>query len=247
VVLMAVEGWGKTSCGAYAPGAGIMMAGNETGYVTLAAGGRVPTIPHVNVTSWSEVLGTIDGLIENTEGIKLLVLDALLGFERACHEHVCQREYKGDWGERGFTAFQRGYEVALDDWLEMLARLDVLNKKGVGILLLSHARVSPFRNPLGPDIDQYQPDCHAKTWGQTAKWCDAVLCGVFRAVPVDSKAKADDRTKGIGAAIREVHCERRDGVVAKNRYGMPPVISIPNDPRQIWTTIVGAMKGATVA
>ncbi len=241
VVLNAVEGWGKTSCGSHTNNPFLLMARGETGYATLLGAGLVPEIDTLvddnnnskSVDTWSELLGTLDYLINNDTGHKSLVLDALGGFERLCHEHVCSRDFNDDWGDRGFASYQKGFDVSVSDWLGLLVRLDKINAKGMTILLLSHSQIRPFKNPTGEDFDRYVADLHHKTWAPTAKWADAVLFGTFITVTDDMKG----RTRGIGGTDRIIYAQRKDAWDAKNRYGMPDEFDIPNDPTKIWSTI----------
>ena len=238
IALNCVEGWGKTSCGAYAPKPGILMARDETGYLTLLGANLVPSVPNTPITSWESLLALLKNLIADDKlPYKTLVFDAIGGFERLCHELVCNRDFKGDWGEKGFTAYQQGYDVAINDWLKMLALLDRLNAKGIIILLLGHIQIRPFKNPMGPDFDRYIADIHHKTWSFTHKWVDAALFGTYVSV-VDQVSKGrNPKGKGIGGTERVLYTERRDSFDAKNRYSMPPEIDIPNNPSQIWSTI----------
>ena len=246
VVLNAVEGWGKTSCAAHAGVCAILMARGETGYETLLNAGRAPAIHAASITSWSQALATVEGLIAEDKYLDVLSLDALGGYESLCHEVVCQREFKGDWGEKGFAGYQRGYDLATKEWLRLLEALDRLHAKhNMAILLLSHAQVRPFKNPMGQDYDRFVADCHHKTWGVTSKWADAVLFGTFVTIVEQNKARGDMKPKGIGGTERQLFCERRDAFDAKNRYGMPAQIAIPDDYTQIWATIENAMKGTS--
>lgn len=241
ICLNAVAGFGKTSAGAFAEGAAILMAAGETGYRTLLSAKRVPAIPSAVIESWPQLLATVDDLINQSAGIKLLILDAMGGFEDMCHQYVCDRDYGGDWGEKGFTGFQRGYDVSVKDWLGLLSRLDRLREKqGVALLLLSHSQVRNFKNPSGPDFDRYVTNMHHKTSDVTRDWADAVLFGNF--LTVIDKPKGG-RAKGIGGTDRVIYTERRDAFDAKNRYGMQESFMLSNDPAETWSIITNAMKG----
>jgi len=235
IVINGTEGWGKTSAAAHTPSPLMLMASGETGYDTLVGVGLVPQIPCMIINSWEElitVLGKLDA--EATLPYKTLVLDATGGFEKMCHTMVCKRDFKGDWGEKGFGAFQRGYEVAVPVWIDLLSRLDRIRAKGVMILLLGHAKIEKYKDPSGSDFDRFTSDLHKTTWGVTAKWADAVLFGKFVTITERSKTGV---VKGIGGTDRILYAERRDAFDAKNRYGMPAEIDIPNDPAKTWETI----------
>ena len=240
LILNAVEGWGKTSFAANAPGVAIIQSRGETGYQTLVSMGRVPAVPNVVADSWEGLLGLLDTIASDPGAIKTLALDALGGFERLCHEHICLREFGGDWGEKGFGSFARGYEQSIPEWVAMLNRLDKIREKGVSIILLSHVHVKPFKNPTGSDFDRYEAACHAKTWGVTHKWADAVLFCTFRTVTAEKKGK----TKGIGGTDRVAYTERRDAFDAKNRHGMPEELEIPEDPAQSYQLIASYLTPA---
>lgn len=243
IVLNAVEGFGKTTLGAFAPNPAILMARGETGFATLRQKGRVPDVNAVELTSWNNVLRLIDTTLMNGN-YETIVIDALGGFERLCHEHVCARDFQNDWSEKGFYSYMRGYEVSIPDWIQFLYRLDALRMaRSCSIILLSHAKAKTFKNPLGPDFDRYTADCHEKTWGVTHKWADAVLFGTFVTVTQEKKG----RTKGIGGTERVVYAQRTDGYDAKNRYGMASQIQLPDDPAQMWSTVWNEMQRSAVA
>jgi hypothetical protein len=218
------------------------MAGGETGYLTLLGAKRVPPVLSARVDNWPDLLAIIDELIELVPDIKTLVLDALGGFELMCHQHVCTRDFKGDWGDRGFLSYHKGFELATKEWLKLLVKLDkIRSTHGIAILILSHAQVRPFKNPVDEDYDRYAADCHTKTWGPTHRWADAVLFGNFHD---EIEKPKSGRPKGINCpAQRVVYTERRAAWEAKNRYGMPESFRLPDKPAESWDTISRAING----
>lgn len=240
IVLNAVEGFGKTTLGAGAPNPAILMSRGETGYITLQKKGLVPDVDCVELTKWADVLATIDELALDIAGHGAVVLDALGGFERLCHEFVCARDFGGDWGEKGFGSFQKGYDVSVTEWLNLLVRLDRIRAQhNVPIVLLSHSKVKQFKNPLGSDFDRYIADCHEKTWGVTHKWADTVLFGTFVTVALEDKKTK--RMKGMGGDERIIYTTRRDAYDAKNRYALPSEIQISPEPAAMWPTVWNAI------
>ena len=221
----------------------MLMASGETGYLTLLGSGLVPNVPRVSLDTWAETLDMCDQLLADPQGRTTIVLDALGGFERQCHQHVCTRDFRGVWGDHGFNSYQKGYEISVGEWLKLLAKLDAIrHAHGCTIMLLSHTIVRPFKNPLGDDFDRYIADCHQKTWGVTHKWADAVLFGTFYTVV---ETPTGGRGKGVGGTQRVLYTERRDAYDAKCRYKMPETITIPNDPARAWPAIWSAISGKT--
>ena len=252
IVFNAVEGYGKSTLGAFSPNPMYLMARGETGYRPLLAKGLVPQVDTVldasgepkEIGSWNELLNIVDHLIANPTGHQTLVFDALGGFERLCHEHVCLTKFSGDWGEKGFSSYQRGYDVSVPDWLTLLQRLDRLRMtRGMAVLFLSHCKVKTFKNPDGADYDRWICDAHEKTWGVTHKWADAVLFGDFFMLPTTEKG----RTKAKGGQERIVYTQHTATRDAKNRYALPPQLRLPNDPAGMWTVLADALGAPAAA
>ena len=247
-VINAVEGWGKTTIAAYAPDPLIIQVRTETGYETLRSASLVPEVDCVTVNTWDELLGIVD--VALTTEHKTIAIDAMGGAERMCHELVCARDFGGDWSEKGFTNYQRGYEVSVLDWERLLLGLDLIyRKRQANILLLSHARMRTVNDPAGPSFDRYEGDSHKKTWAATARWADTVLFGTFSTVVVDeqkSKTKTFGKGKGVGTGERIIRTTRRDAWDAKNRFGMPELIELHNvEPSQMWNTVWASITNTT--
>lgn len=235
MVLHAVEGWGKTSFAAQAPKPIFLMARGETGLETLIDQGRLPETAHFReLNSWSEWMNALE-VLKGDHEYKTVVLDAINGTERLCHEEVCRTKFSGDWGNKGFSNFQKGFEVSCTPWREMLVVLDQLRAKGMAVIGICHTQVRTFKNPEGEDYDRYTADIHHKTWGVTSKWADLVLFGNFEIV-------RDDSGKPKGGAHRIMHTERRAAYDAKNRHGLDEEIDCGNSPQEAWANFQKAIK-----
>lgn len=240
IMIFAVEGWGKTTLGAYSPKPIFLMSGGETGIDTLRQHGLVPDVDAFDpCLTWQSVMDSIDYLIANDTGHRTLVLDAMGGFERLCHEHVCIRNFNGDWSDKGFFSFMRGYDQSIPEWITLLQKLDRLRlTRRMAVMVLAHSRIRDFKNPDGGDFSRYVSDVHEKTWGVTHKWCDAVLFGNFFTVVVEENG----RKKGKGGIDRVLYTQHRDTFDAKNRYGMEPIIDMPDQRELMWETLSKAIK-----
>lgn len=240
LIMNGVEGIGKSSFAAFAPKPIVAMLKGETGMETLIDSGQIPDTPHFGeIESWQEFLGRIDELIEQDHDHKTFVIDTIGVAERQCHEHVCHREYKDNWGEKGFMAFQRGFDVSLADWVEMLTKLDKLRvERRMAIIMLAHTKVTTFKNPDGPDYDRYECDLHPKTWKLTSRWSDIVLFANYVTVVDES----GNRPKGRGGTHRIMYTQREASFDAKNRHGLPETIEMGDSGQEAWANFVSAMK-----
>lgn len=248
VVLHGVEGIGKTSWAASAPSPYVLMARGETGLETLIDAGRVNETPHApELQSWEEVYDLLNDLRSSSHKYRTLILDALNGFERLCHEHVCRTQFNNEWGKNGFLSYMQGYDVALTPWREFLTTLDALrSERKMAIIGLCHTKVTTFRNPEGADFDRYQPDMHHKTWSLTHRWSDIVLFANYYTVVAEVTAPKSgaSKGKGRGGTDRVLYTERTAAYDAKNRHGLPSEISMGNSATEAWENFVRAMKGA---
>ncbi len=245
IILYAAEKWGKTSFAAQFPEPLFLMTRGEDGLLTLIKSGRLPWTAHFEepVKDWSELKAVLNDLVVNADAYpqKTLVIDTLNGAERLCHEWVCRQKFDGEWGEKGFMAFHKGFDLAVGDWLELLQLLDEVRAKGKTVVALCHARVEAYKNPEGPDYDRYQPDVHKKTWSATHKWADMILFGQFETF-VNTKAPKDAKGKADGGQARMLFTERHAAYDAGNRHGLPPEVEMGGTPEEAYAAFAKALS-----
>lgn len=244
MILYGVPGIGKTSFAAAVPGVVFLVDPNEQGINSLKESGLVPaTLPVLPPPrSFSETLDALDALRTEAHDFKCLALDALGGFERLCHESVCQRDYSGDWGKGGFGSYQQGYDTSLADLRLFINAFDALrDERKMSILLLGHAKVSPFKNPSGPDYDRYNIDVHHKTWALMSKWADIVLFANYE-VAFNKNEQDAKKAKAKGGKTRVLYTEHDAAWDAKNRHGLPEEIEMGVSGSEAWSNFVNAMK-----
>jgi AAA domain len=245
--LHAVEKWGKTSFGAMTRKPIFIETRQETGLETLLDNGRLPDTPHFpECKTWEELRGMIETLIVEPHEYKTLIVDTMNGAERMCHEFVCQREYNGDWGKKGFASYQQGYSVSLPEWRLFLGDLDRLREqKRMAIMLLCHSKIKTFKNPEGADYDRYQPDVHEQTWSLTHKWADCILFGNFSVTVTETDP--EKKGKGTGGSLRVMYTQRSAAYDAGNRLGLPEDIDMGNSPQEAWANFAEALKAGKAA
>ena len=242
IVLLAVEGWGKTTCGCHTIKPLMVMAEGETGYLTLSSTGQVPVVPTIlnggnkprPIKTWAELNQLVDQLRDGKlTGFKTLVLDAIGAIQNILIDHVIRYDFDNSFDK--FISFGRGHERAGREWSMFLSKLDGLVEVGIMSLILGHVKIEAFHNPEGDDYDRYQADVHKKIWSSTKRWADAVLFGNY--AQITEKADRHSRAKGIGDAQRILQTQYRNTADAKNRYNMPPELDIPDNPGQAWAKI----------
>lgn len=241
-VIYGPPGSGKTSLGASAPAPVFLTDDQELGIHTLIGNGRIDKVPVMPpCATWQDVHDAIDKLTEGDHDRKTLVVDTIGGIERLCFEHVVTKQFRNEWGEKGFAGYGRGVECSLPEWRRLVKKLDKLRiSRQMSVVLLGHSTVKPFKNPEGEDFDRYQIDMHAKTWAITSKWSDMVLFLNFH-MQTDESGK---RVKGKGGQVRFLNTEHHAAYDAKNRHGLPAMIPMGSSGSEAWNNLIAAITEA---
>jgi len=236
-------GSGKTSTCGQQKGVVCQPFTSENSYGLLKQSGAVrpdlATLPAAE--SWSDVLDGLDALATGDHKFTTYVLDTISCAERMCHEHVCQRDFGGDWGERGFAGYQRGFEVSLNEWRGFLDALDLLrDSRSMGIILIGHAQIKEHRDPRMSPFDRWGCDIHKKTFAITNRWCDYVFFNTF----LIDVTEEGNRSKAHGGDERVFCVNPNAAYEAKNRFGMEEDIPAGDSPQEAWKNIVESIKNA---
>jgi hypothetical protein len=230
------EGVGKSSLAAGAPSPLFFDPTGGTEQLNVA---RVPR-PSDGL-GWTDIGEVVDQMVAGGHEFKTLVLDELGEIERLCWAHICQRDKEPDITGKtkgSKYAFNRGPDVALEEWRQLLLKLEKLRHAGINVFLLGHCTVEKFKNPEGDDFDRYSIAVNKKASGLLRQWCDAVL---FCRYEVLVGPGSDDRPRGVATGSRKVHTRHDAAFDAKNRYGMPD--TLPLD----WAEVAAAMLDDTSA
>lgn len=215
LLLWGVEGVGKSSFAANAPAPIFLAAEDGTAQLDVA---RFP-----EPRRWQDALDAVDELTASSHEFRTLVVDTLDWLEPLCWAHVCEKAGLNSVEEAGYG---KGYVAALDLWRVFLASLERMRSaKNMGVILLAHSWIKPFKNPEADDYDRFELKLHNKAGGLMKEWCDAVLFARFETfTDKDSKTK---RVRGVSTGARVMHTVRTAAYDAKNRYDLPE--SMPLD------------------
>jgi len=193
-------------------------------------------------TTLQDVYEAIEALFSQDHPYRRLVIDTVGRLEALIFAHVVQAAKKRPGGGGIHTiedfGYGKGYQVALDEWRQVIARLDELRAvRKMDILLLGHTSIRTFKNPDGPDYDRYELRLHDKAGGFIKEWCDAVLFARFE----ETTTKIENRVKGAMTGERVLCTQRTAAYDAKNRFNLPEQLPLS------WRDLEAAMtkgKGA---
>jgi hypothetical protein len=219
------------------------LSPGETGLETLIDAGLASgDIPHLEITDWDALLGSVDELTTATHQRKTLVIDVIDGMEKLARYHTCLTDYSGDWSEKGFEGFQRGYRtVANGPWRGLLAALDKLRvEKKMWIILLAHTGIGSVRNPRGNDYNKFAPTMDKNSWELTLAWADIVLFADRPVFTEDAKRGAKAKIKGVGERVMLTEWDA--SYDAKNRHNLPADIDMGTSGQEAWANFTAALN-----
>ena len=223
IVLQGVEGIGKTTFAAGAPGA--IFIGPEDG------GGDLD-LHRITVKTWTETLDAVRALTDEPHDYRVVVFDTIDFLERLLHLHLTKGEKSMEKIEGGYG---KGYKIAAEEMLKLITSLDALRtKRRMSVIGLAHTEIKKFDDPTEAAYDRYQIRMHKDTAAMWSGWADCVLFANFdvrvrvadggNAPDILKKGKALDR-----APDRILYTERRPAFDAKNRYALPFEIALSWD------------------
>ena len=215
------EGTGKTSFASLFPNTFGILARGETGYDTLAERGLVPQVDTTpEAKTFRELQGWIQYLLNEEHSYDWVFIDGIASVERMFVEDLINKHYKN---ADDFHDFGRGWKRGGPSWDVFLGTLDALREeRDMGIVLIAHSQATMFNNPKGEDYHRWTPDLANTPLNLTIRWADAVLFFDF----VDTVITSGRKAKGVGGSKRAMYTQRTAAHVAKNRHGLPEMISL---------------------
>lgn len=212
VLLYGVQGVGKSSWAAQAPGAVFLPTEDGLADIDCAS---LPL-----ATSYADIMSGMGSLYTEAHEYKTLVIDSLDWLEQLVWAEVCRTRRIQSIEDVGYG---KGYVLAVDLWRKVLEGLSALRAdRGMMIVLIAHAKIESFKNPEGDDFDRYQPRLHKFAAAVLQEWCDEVIFATYQTYTKAQPTGFGQVTaKGVGSGARIMRTTERPAHMAKNRLGLP--------------------------
>lgn len=240
IVIFGLDGLGKSTFASESPSPIFICAEEGLGRLTPA---RFPTPDDV---SFLDILDAIEELTAKDHNYQTLVIDTLDWLEPIIWQFICERDKKPDLESYGYG---KGLVAALDQWRILIAALERMRRaRRMGVILVAHSWIKPFKNPNGEDYERYELKLDKRAARLWSEWVDAVMFANYETLTI-----TDDRTKrvkGVSSGARLLHTTHSAAWDAKNRYALPDVLplsyaefdaamraGIPADPRDLIAAI----------
>lgn len=216
-MIYGVAGISKTTLAAGAPDVVFLPVEDGIGSNDVAA---FPKVGHLdNVFSAIETLG------RGGHNYQWLAIDSATALEKFIYAAVCEDHNVSGIEDLGYG---KGYQYALEKWLDILSWLVALrDHTGMGVLLIGHADVVTFKNPEGDDYDRYQISLDKRAFKLIVETCDLVAFMNYKVVINKETAKAT-KGKAVNRKQRAMFFNQKPAYIAKNRYALPDVMDIPD-------------------
>jgi hypothetical protein len=184
VLIYGQHGLGKTGFAAGVPNA--LLLDTDRGSHKHDVAQRI--IPE----SWNEALEWISAVETGHVKCDALVIDSVTQLEALGHQEFFGGEAISAW--KG--GYGKGDDYALLRWRELVNQLERVWRTGKTVVLVGHAVIKGFDDPMGPAYDHYSPAARSQISGFLSQWADYVLFArqsvSFQKVGDDQKAIAGD-------------------------------------------------------
>lgn len=210
--LYGIEGAGKTTFAANAPGAVFLPL--EDGLANLP----VDSFPLIKqVEDLERYLGQ---LLESQHSYQTLVLDSFTALERIVHRDVCQ-----DHSARSLAVanggFGAGYQEAASRLAAILEQLDAVRiHRQMLVIVIAHAEIRETTDPTVGSFDRYQLRLHSKASDLLREWVDLLGFATRRIRIQDSGKGALAHGIGTHGGDRILVVNSGPSCMAKNRFGI---------------------------
>ncbi len=221
IVAYGIDGIGKSTFGSQADKPIFICTEDGASRLDVPQFPLCESVPKNNAWGWESIFDCLRILAKEQHPYQSLVMDTADWGQHLAQEWIVAKEYKGDGSK--FDAYGAGYKVLMREWRKLLSALDYLRtNKNMEVILLCHANIKKFQNPLGDDYDIYKASLvdtpSTSIWGLTKEWADLVL---FMNTKVMVKTESDKATKGKAkmAQKRNIYTKPSAAYDAKVRAG----------------------------
>lgn len=218
------HGIGKSTFGAMAPSPIFIQTEDGLGQMDVDA---FPL-----ATKLSDVSDALCSLYEHDHGYKTLVIDSLDWLEKLIFMDVLKDKFEQKADEKGIEdiGYGKGYVFAGEKFYKILEALQAVRmEKKMHVVLICHAEIKKFEDPLADTYDRYQLKLCKQIAKAALEWCDDV-CFASLATATTKAGKKDfdgeRRSRAIGTGQRVLTFDPSPSFTAKRRSKVPGQINL---------------------
>lgn len=221
ITIFGPEGVGKTTFSAQFPRPAFIQTENG-----CPAGLSIQTFGHLE--TYGAVREALTALANETHDLGTLVVDSLDAFEPLIWREACRTN---GWASIESPGFGKGYVTVDSYWLDFLAALNFLRReRGMIVVLIAHSIIETVNDPRTQSYTAYGLRLHKRARALIQDNSDVIgFLAPDLHVTTEETGFNKKRSRADGGSTRWLHLEGRPSFTAKNRYGMPAKIMIPQN------------------
>lgn len=235
LVVYGVDGWGKSTFAAGAPSPLFITTEKGTAHLDVA---------RIAPDTFAEIFDVIEELYESEHEFKTLVLDSVGWAEDLARREVCKEH---DVNSIEGVGYGKGWVMLREKFRTLFAGFDALvEARNMNIVCIGHTEVKRFNDPEHDPYDRYELNLDPENAKRLRQWADCVLFANY-----DTSVRKDEKTLGAKAKAKSynkhiLHAVRTAAFDAKNRYGLPDRIVLPNsrEPADNWGAFASALSNS---
>lgn len=178
---------------------------------------------------WSDVIAAVTALYTEDHKFKTVVLDSA-----DWAETLSQRDVVDNYAEKKISGIEgigygKGYVYAAETFRNLLDGLNSLRtQRGMEIIILCHAEIKKFDDPLAESYDRYQIKLHKLVGKMVQEWADVIGFAQNEATTKTKEGEGfdKDRTRAIDLNRRVIKLNPNAAFDAGNRYGLPDTLPL---------------------
>ncbi|MBF0179959.1 MAG: ATP-binding protein [Magnetococcales bacterium] len=230
ILVYGVAGVGKSTLAACSPKPVFILTEDGLGLL------QVTSFPISR--TFGEVLEALDSLLGEQHDFESVVMDSVDWLEPLIWNEVCRINRVNSIEDMGYG---KGYVAALDLWRLYLDRLNRLrSERNMVVIQIAHATIRRFDSPEHEPFDRYDVKLHQKAAALVQEHSDCVLFSNYRIATTKADVGFGQRVnRAVGTGERVLFTQERPAFLAKNRYGLPPEMSME------WSTLQAHLTGQT--
>lgn len=220
IVIYGVHGIGKSTLAAGAPAP--IFIPTEEGANEIDVD-KLPTC-----SSHEDVMNALRALYKEAHDYQTAVIDSADWLEDFIH-----LELKASYTDKELS-YGKDSVRAAEKMNEVLTALNHLRtKRNMACIIVAHSEVKRFDSPLTEPYDRYQPKLQSRFSALVQEWADLVGFATWDVVVQKEEVGFNrEARRGISTGVRKLYTEERPAFLAKNRYGMPVELTLPDVSQQ---------------
>ena len=220
------NGIGKTTFASRAPKPIFIKTEEGTNFVNTSS---LPLC-----TSYDDIVKQIQALYEDEHQYKTVVFDTTDWAEKLIHEKVCKNHSVNSIESIGFG---KGYTEAAELFRRILKMFDLLHKKKMHVILLSHVAIRTFNDPEREAYDRWELSLHKKISNMIKEWVDFNLFANYEVSTRTSGQGFNEKTRAVSFGKRKLFHKFSAAFDAKSR------VDLGNAPLDLdWNAFLSAFK-----